>query len=375
MNVHLLRSSEVSELFIEQVYSILSSFTGPVNYIPEDKKLRWQDIELEELDWEDEEYFKKKQVEYHVSDLLMSPEREFVVKWDDIFSKTSEYRKNNSIPDDEYIVILTDHANEHNWFSAGAPSGAMDFFVHTGMWENFLDCDPRFPVVYQVNSLPLKMAMYDSYSRLAENAHRDARGCINDLCMDKREIVMKMRTGDICQDCVERIVSRKVDPALVSQTLQVMDSVRSHMLFRERYKITRQPSRLEIRGNNLRFYLPDLGNIKVPLSPMERAVYLLILNHPEGIPVSHFPDFLDELKRYYSKTSVEGSVATIRERVVAITENQDSLLSQIISRIKSKFIDLVGQDLAEAYIIKGERGEARRIGLDRGLLLIKNDMD
>ncbi len=128
------------------------------------------------------------------------------------------------------------------------------------------------------------------------------------------------------------------------------------MLFRERYKITRQPSRQEIRDRNYRLYLPDLRDIMIPLSSMERAVYLLILNHPDGIPVSHLPDHANELKQYYNKTSVEGSVATIRERIIAITENQDNLLNQIFSRIKRKFISIVSEEMAGAYIIRGGWG-------------------
>lgn len=369
MKVHLLRSSEVEKAFVHQVLSILSAFPGPAEFILEDSKLRWQDDELEKLDWEDEDYYFKADIQFSMAEPMLAMESEEVFTWDDVFSKTADYRSIEQIPEDELVVILTAHANEHNWFSAGDPSGSMNFFVHTGMWDRFLDSDPRFPVVYQLISLTLKMAMFGSYSRFVKNAHSEPRGCINDFCQDKRDIVMKMRTGDICQSCVDQIISNNVDPALVSQVTNVIDSIRSPMLFRERYKMTRQPSRLEIRGPNYRFYLSDLADLKVPLTPMERAVYLLVLNHPEGISISHFPDHQKELKRYYSSTSVEGSVAVINDRVIAITENHESLLSQILTRIKRKYIDLVGTEMAQAYIIKGGSGEKRRIGLDRGLVV------
>ena len=116
-----------------------------------------------------------------------------VYKWSDIFTKTAEYRSREQIPTEDLIVILTSHANEHNWFSAGNPDGSLDFFVHTGMWERFLDSDPRFPVVYQLLALPLRVSMFGSYASYAKNTHKEARGCINDFCLDKRDIVMKMR--------------------------------------------------------------------------------------------------------------------------------------------------------------------------------------
>lgn len=369
MKIHVIRSEEVSESFYDEVMSMLGSFRGPAAFIRDDNKLSWQNDELEDIDWDDEEYFKKKEIEYSIStNACMISESRYIARWPDIFEKTAEYRRKEQIPDDELIVMLTSHNNEYNWFSAGNPDGSQDFFVHTGMWDLFIDSDPRFPVVYQLLALALRMAMFGSYSSYAKNTHKDTRGCINDFCKDKRDIVMKMRTGDICRQCTDRIISENVDPALVRQVLDGFDSIRSHMLFRERYKITRKPYRLEVRGNNKRLYLPELADTKIPLSPMERAVYLLMLNHPEGMPLSHFPDFRDELKRYYSSTSVEGSVATLNERVNAICENQDNLLSQIISRIRRKFTVLVGEEMAESYIIKGERGEARRVELDRAMV-------
>ena len=365
MKIHLISSSEVPEDFTDGVISLLRSINGPVEFFKEDNKLRWQDDELADIDWEEEEYFHKKSSKLMSFDAEFSMKSSNIVTWPDIFSKTTEYRKNNSIAEDEHIVVLTSHANEYNWFSAGNPNGSYEYFVHTGMWEKFFDCDPRFPVAYELISIPLQVAMFGSYTNLEENSHQKARGCVNDFCRNKKEIVLKMRTGDICQECVDLIISENVDPALVDQAFKVFDSIKSHMLFRERYKITRQPYRLEIRGNNKRFYLPDLSDAKISLSPMERAVYLLVLSHPEGIPISHFPDHQEELKRYYSSTSVEGSIVEINHRVSAICENQDNLLSQILTRIKRKYTDLVGEEMAESYAIKGERGEPRRIDLER----------
>jgi len=368
MKVHLLRSSEVPGSFIDQVLSVLEQYKGPVEFIREDGRLGWQENELEELDLGDEEYFKKKEVEYLTNESRICFKFNRVFRWPDVFTKTSGYRKNNSIPDDELIVILTEHANENNWFSAGEPGGVMDFFIHTGMWDSYLDCRPLFPVVYELISIPLQISMFGSYAALIKNAHRDSRGCINDFCDNKKDVIMKMRTGDICPECTERIISGNVDPALVSQAFRVVDAVRSGMLFRERYRLTRQPSKLAVRGWNHRIYLADQGDVRVSLSPMEAAVFLLLLKHPEGIKVSYFPDHIEELRWFYNRTSREGAVAAIDARVRAIAENRDNLLSQIFARIRRKFTDLIGNEMADAYVIKGESGAVRMIGLDRGLV-------
>ena len=131
MKVHLLRSSEVEKSFVHQVLSILSAYNGPAEFILEDSKLRWQDDELEKLDWEDEDYYFKADIQFSMAEPGLAMESEEVFMWADVFSKTADYRSRERIPEDELIVILTAHANEHNWFSAGDPAGGMNFFIHT----------------------------------------------------------------------------------------------------------------------------------------------------------------------------------------------------------------------------------------------------
>jgi hypothetical protein len=107
--------------------------------------------------------------------------------------------------------------------------------------------------------------------------------------------------------CVRK---RQVDPALMSHIYHVLDRVRHQFLFRERYKLTQQPTPLEIRGNNLRIFLPELDHEQIKLSPLE---------------------------------------------------NKDGKLSEVISKIKNKILRIMGQELGRQYIITGQRTEKRNI--------------
>jgi hypothetical protein len=55
----------------------------------------------------------------------------------------------------------------------------------------------------------------------------------------------------------------------------------------------------------------------------------------------------------------------IEKRIHALVKPGSNRLSECFSEIKRKLYLLLGADLSEAYIIKGEREEKRKIALDR----------
>lgn len=50
-----------------------------------------------------------------------------------------------------------------------------------------------------------------------------------------------------------------------------------------------------------RFLLPGYGNREVQLSPIHKALYMLFLNHPEGIEFKNLVDYREELFVLYRK--------------------------------------------------------------------------
>ena len=52
-----------------------------------------------------------------------------------------------------------------------------------------------------------------------------------------------------------------------------------------------------------RFFLTAYNNREVELSPVHKAVYLLFLNHPEGIEFKRLGTYRTELLRLYKETS------------------------------------------------------------------------
>jgi len=95
---------------------------------------------------------------------------------------------------------------------------------------------------------------------------------------------------------------------------------------------------------------------------------LLFASHPEGIPISHLPDYEEELFQVYSKfytgtsgEDIQASHLMIRSTVRRLCYNESGDLSQAISRINRKLVSVLGELMATNYQIQGPNGEAKRI--------------
>lgn len=66
-----------------------------------------------------------------------------------------------------------------------------------------------------------------------------------------------------------------------------------------------------------RFLLPDYGNKEVQLSPIHKALYLLFLNHPEGIEFKNLVDHREELLSLYRKPATESTLKKSQKQCVA----------------------------------------------------------
>lgn len=112
----------------------------------------------------------------------------------------------------------------------------------------------------------------------------------------------------------------------------------------------RHLSRLQIT-KDYRFFLVDYCNKEVELSPIHKAVYLLFLNHPEGIEFKYLQDFRDELLCYYTSTSRIMNSQSIAESVNMLINPLNNSINEKCSRIKSTFFNMMDQYTAKYYIV------------------------
>lgn len=367
MKVFLLHDNQINDELYFGIVDFLQRKPGPYQFIP--------DLNRSEIDIEDEIIIgQETDKDFHIQKQITEPR--FLrmsevqkLSWKDLLKTCQRFRKNNKLNDDDIIILLTDYGNHSNWFSGFDAGSNKNYFIHTGIWHHYSNTDPRYPVTYQIATLLLKIAMFDSNEEMAENYHVRSIGCIMDFCKDKRDISLKMRMADICYDCQKIIHSRKVPLQRIRFTIDMMESIRRQYLYLNRYSMLKNPLPLLIKGRLQQLYIPDLGMLHIPLSPMERSVYLLFLNHPEGIRLVDFDQHKAELGTYLLSLSRNGEREVVQRGLDELCNFQSNSLSEKISKIRRKFIGALSSEIAEPFCIKGVNGEIKGIELDRKLVL------
>lgn len=421
MRVHLIAESEFEMEIVEDVMNILNKSSGPIKFVagvgyellqPEPELSLSSDLEYSSVDGFEElerdgseppslspsehmkdapsfsksvrQFFKVKKttkiwedyksfVEAHRAGLdendseawerLPIPEASEMANWETLFNFCRVYRRQYDVGDDEHVMLLTPLYNEKNWFAA-SDKLSRNHFVHIADWSHFLGegIDPRYPVAYEVMITVLHKLVSEKHGfELRHLVHMKPKGCVSDMCADKTEIMLKMRTADICPSCIKKLDESGIDKTIVKQVLEVLDDIRSAMTFRSRSEYFQTPSRLEVRGHMCKLFLTDLGNFEVRLTPRQRAIYMVYLNHPEGIAVAELPDHREELARYYGRFANVSDQKHIDRALGNLLDIFSGTLSTEFSRIRAAFRKAAGEEMAKYYVIDGESGERKRV--------------
>ena len=135
-------------------------------------------------------------------------------------------------------------------------------------------------------------------------------------------------------------------------------------LLKEKQKL----SRLVIT-KDFRLFLPDYNNMEIELEPINKAVYLLFLNHPEGIVFKTLPDYRKELAEIYQKIKPLGLNERALQSIEDVTNPLLNSINEKCARIRGAFISMFDDSIAQHYYIYGRRGEAKKIALPRDLVV------
>ena len=122
-----------------------------------------------------------------------------------------------------------------------------------------------------------------------------------------------------------------------------------------------------IVSRGYRLYLGEERN-EVHLEPLVKSVYLLFLQHPEGIIFKDLPDYRQELASIYNKVRPWGLTDRAMQSIEDVTNPMLNSINEKCAKIKKVFETMLDSSIAEHYYIKGTRGKTKRIALPRDLV-------
>ncbi len=194
-----------------------------------------------------------------------------------IFEKCAEYRIQHRLPSDEFIILLTSKSNKENWFSSPDPNGTRSIFIHTTGWDSYLiDCEPHYPLAFQCWENLLHALMFRSFQEGVELSHDPPIGCIADLCSWKPHITYKLRTADVCGDCLTLLKERGASPTLINQALGAFEALRKQMLFSKNFQA------VETHENRLPFPVAiTRRKLNTTTEPLHK--FLLLIDHFDSL--------------------------------------------------------------------------------------------
>lgn len=135
-------------------------------------------------------------------------------------------REEHGLPETALVQVITSRPHPLDWFADWGENGVRDGVIHLEDYE-------------RLYGVP-KTALAASYSLLLAFAGELAvrgtspyelfgiaeRGCLFDFCEKKKDVVLKLRSGDICKECLDRL-RPLFGSDLLADAARLLDGIRS----------------------------------------------------------------------------------------------------------------------------------------------------
>lgn len=354
MKVHLIKTPEYDSKNFSEVYEFLSSFDGPIKFIPSYYEFNHSRFEF--LGYSN---FRN---ETGVKALLFNITMQSVLSWSILFTLCDFYRNAFKIDSTDFVILLTDRKNDLNWFSH---TENRNVFVHTDNWHNYTNSNSKYAIGYQVIENILQSLMKLDITNIPNDVvHINARGCMNDFCGDKEQIILKLRTADICQDCLDKMIIEDVDDGIISQALEIFEAIRNKLLFKQDFTRHVSPKKVSIDM----FGKVIVGEKEIRLDFLPKTLFIFFLIHKEGTTLNDLQNYKDELMKIYTALRPGAEESKIDELIKPY--HQDGTFSKNKSTLNRKLREQLGEPLANFYCLDGNRGEAFCINIQSEFICI-----
>lgn len=189
--------------------------------------------------------------------------------------------------------------------------------------------------------------------------------CVNIRSDDWTVINTIIKVGDICDNCIDYYNNNKVNYSAVFNLMQDLEFRRRGFLNYNHLFLLDSPVKLHILGINLDIFIEDGELVKIPLTPLEKVVYLLFVCNIDGVALSNVAKYQDWMNFIYGKIAATKSPLISSRSIQQLTNPIDNSISEKISRVRSKIKNYTSHVAFNACSIEGPRGGKRLISISR----------
>ncbi len=271
--------------------------------------------------------------------------------FENIWKLCNNYRTQSQVPPEDFVVLLTSIRNEHNFFSYFDED--LNAFVHTDDWDYFGIGNTAYPIAYEVAANVLQRLMHLTGAHI----HEDSVGCMNDMCENKKDVLLKLRTADICPGCLKEIERQEVSEDIISQVLHIFEKVRAELMWAQGFRRNLKAKKLEItREGRIK-----IGGKLILKDPMSCTLMIFFLKHLNGIRLNDLGGFEDELVRIYLVVGKNAEdVARKRMKEIALPHQKNNKFSTYRNRLNNKLTQKLGDSQPRFYhLIRQHNGVFR----------------
>lgn len=244
-------------------------------------------------------------------------------------------RKCEGLKKNVYVVYLTDRPTEVNWFSQF--DNERNIIVRIDNWNLYTKANRAYPISYEIICTILRIKMgIGNADPFNEVWHKKPKGCINDLCLDKEEVNLKLRTADICPPC--RKLLRNIDEDLINGAFELFELIRKNII---------SPALATYPDVFIYNRLIWLDDIDTEMTPLEKTIYNFFLEYEDGVAVNDIKAYQNEIHQLYLKFRPSATMKTIEK----LTDYKDNSLLENISRLNKKIADILHKENAQSYLI------------------------
>ncbi len=232
--------------------------------------------------------------------------------------------QDKEIREDMFVIILTNKTCDKKLISG---TDGKNIFINVEELMKYASDKSYYPIAYQIVENVFQALNNITYSPSIledKRLHLEPIGCINDICKNKEDVVLKLSKASICKDCLEMAKKNKLDKYIIEAFKNLLKHLYDHNEFFKNTNFSRN-SMLSISSTGE----ITLKGKYVKLEAKPKAFFIYFLVYPGEHSIKDLEKNAQKIARIYNVLGSKGK-KNINEAL------PNGKLEQILSSFRNK---------------------------------------